>query len=76
MLSKLSYYPLEEVKGSIVIDACHTQKAHEVKLRFIGQERTLSSKADNSDTVRTLFASGMKREESQSLNQTRERRHS
>ena len=55
MLSKLHYFPMEEVKGYVILDATSTFKPHEVKLRFIGQERTLGSKSDPPMQLHSLF---------------------
>ena len=57
MLSKLHYFPMEEVKGYVILDATSTFKPHEVKLRFIGQERTLGSKSDPPMQLHSLFNS-------------------
>lgn len=60
MLSKLHYFPMEVVKGYVILDVTRNFKPHEVKLRFIGQERTLGSKSDSSMQLRQVFSSGVK----------------
>ena len=67
---------MEVVKGYVILDVTRNFKPHEVKLRFIGQERTLGSKSDSSMQLRQVFSSGVKDDPTKPTVETVQRRTS